>query len=298
METVLTITSGVQQTSVQTSLSGGGQSGASISVPSNTNVTDSATLTGPNAAVASGQAIYGVFSGADCSQSDLISEFGGFVTVANGVIPPATFNLFDLGVSAPGPYYFQVSYGGDAYNAPSTSPCTSEVVNVTTISPPTTLTTSLSGGGQSGPGITVPAGTPVTDEATISGTDSATAGGTVTYGVYSGQDCTGLVAGAGTVTVVDGVAPPSDPVTLNGVGAYYWGAQYTGDGSNGPSSDCFEPETTTPGPSAVTITTSLSSGPQSGHVDHGTELCRSHGHGDAGRPRRRHGRGHGHLRRL
>ena len=59
METVVAPT-GIEPTSIQTSLSGGGQTGSSISVTSNTNVTDTATLSGPNAAIATG---YMSFSG-------------------------------------------------------------------------------------------------------------------------------------------------------------------------------------------------------------------------------------------
>ena len=122
-----------------------------------------------------------------------------------------------------------------AYNAASTSTCTSAVENVTAISQPTSLSTSLSGGGQSGPDITVPAGTAVTDVGTVSGTDAATAGGTVSYAVYSDENCTDLVADAGTSSVVDGVGAPSDPITLQGAGTYYWEASYSGDTANAPS---------------------------------------------------------------
>jgi Regulator of chromosome condensation (RCC1) repeat len=50
---------------------------------------------------------------------------------------------------------------------------------------PTQLSTSLTSGSQSGSSITVPTGTPVTDSASLSGTNSSTAGGTVDYTVYS-----------------------------------------------------------------------------------------------------------------
>ena len=55
------------------------------------------------------------------------------------------------------------------------------------VTPPaaTSLSTSLSGGGQSGTSINVPTGTAVTDTATLSGTNAAAATGTVTYNVYS-----------------------------------------------------------------------------------------------------------------
>ena len=63
----------------------------------------------------------------------------------------------------------------------------------------TGVTTTLSGGGQSGTSISVPGGTAVTDSATLTGTSSTMATGTVTYNVYSNATCTAL-ASTGTDT--------------------------------------------------------------------------------------------------
>ena len=101
--------------------------------------------------------------------------------------------------------------------------------------PPTTISTSLSGGGAQGATISVPPGTPVTDSATLSGTNAATAGGTVTYNVYSDSACTVSAGTGGTVTVTNGTVPGSNPVTLSTTGTYYWTASYSGDSGNGPS---------------------------------------------------------------
>ncbi|MGD0314242.1 MAG: hypothetical protein ABSC90_17455, partial [Acidimicrobiales bacterium] len=263
VETVVAPT-GIEPTSIQTSLSGGGQTGSSISVTSNTNVTDTATLSGPNAAIATGYMSFSVFSDAGCTDEVAGSND---VVVTNGVALSNPINLLQSGfITTTGPYYWQASYlGDDTFNSPSTSTCTAEVENVTTISQPTTLTTSLSGGGQSGPAITVPAGTAATDSATLSGA-TATAGGTVTYSVYSDPFCTQLVANAGTVSVDDGVVPDSTPVTLRTAGTYYWGVTYSGDSLNGASSESCsgETETTSAGASPLTITTTLSSGSYSG----------------------------------
>ncbi len=130
---------------------------------------------------------------------------------------------------------------------------------------PTRISNSLSGGGQSGQVITVPSGTAVTDQATLRGdnvggpsapggqnadanaivqraalsaADATGAGGTVTYSIYTlnphhwGWN---KVASGGTVTVTDGVVPPSSPVTLD-AGVYVWKAAYSGDALNAPSS--------------------------------------------------------------
>jgi hypothetical protein len=95
-----------------------------------------------------------------------------------------------------------------------------------------TLTTTLSGGGQSGASITVAQGTPVTDAATVTGPAGATAGGEVTYAVYRDPACTVLAAQAGGALVANGVAGPSKPQSRLAPGSYYWQASYSGDVTN------------------------------------------------------------------
>jgi hypothetical protein len=109
----------------------------------------------------------------------------------------------------------------------------------------TVITTSLKGGGQSGAAITVPQGTQVTDSATLTGANASTAGGTVTYTVYNDATCqpTGIFASGGTKTVVKGVVPDSDAVTMTQPGTFHWIAAYSGDpttGNNASSSVCSD----------------------------------------------------------
>ena len=117
----------------------------------------------------------------------------------------------------------------------------STIGRITTPPPATTataVTTSLSGDGQSGTSITVPAGTAVTDTAILSGTNASTATGTVTYNMYSDSACTVAVpAGAGKAQAITtpGTLPASNPVPLSTPGTYYWQASYSGDANNGPS---------------------------------------------------------------
>ncbi len=101
----------------------------------------------------------------------------------------------------------------------------------------TSLTTSLSGGGQSGATISVPTSTDVTDAATLTGTNAATATGTITYDVYSDSGCTDVVStGTPQTITTPGMLPASNPVSLPNVGTYYWQASYSGDSvSNAPS---------------------------------------------------------------
>lgn len=99
----------------------------------------------------------------------------------------------------------------------------------------TAVTTSLKGGGQSGPIITVPQGTAVTDSATLTGANAPSATGTVTYTVFADANCSMVFASAGTKTVVNGTVPDSDPVTMTATGTFYWQASYSGDALNNAS---------------------------------------------------------------
>jgi hypothetical protein len=96
------------------------------------------------------------------------------------------------------------------------------------------IETQLTDGVQTAPMISVPQGTAVWDEAELEGVNFNTATGTVTYTVYSDENCTTLYANAGTKTVTDGIVPHSDPITFNQVGTYHWKAAYSGDETHNP----------------------------------------------------------------
>ena len=241
-ETVTVQKASPQPTSIATSLSGGGQSGASITVPSGTAVTDTSTLSGTNAATATGTVTYNVYSDSGCT------------TLASGGTPETITTPGTLPASAPvtlpsaGTYYWGVSYSGDTDNASSVSTCgaAGEVETVSPSPQPTSVSTSLSGGGQSGTSITVPSGTAVTDTSTLSGTNAATATGTVTYNVYSDSGCTTLASGGTPETITTpGTLPASAPVTLPAGGTYYWQSVYSGDAQNESSTSTCGSETET-----------------------------------------------------
>jgi alpha-tubulin suppressor-like RCC1 family protein len=108
------------------------------------------------------------------------------------------------------------------------------------------------------------------DTATLSGFNSGTAGGTVTYVLYSDAACTQVVPGAGgQVTVTGGSVPGSAEFTFANEGTFYWQASYSGDASNlGSTSSCSDPNevvtVTAPTPQPTTLTTQAV--PQSLHV--------------------------------
>ena len=223
----------VSGTQISTSLTGGGQSGEKITVPEGTAVTDHATLSGATASKATGTVNYKVYSDSECKK--LVSE-AGEVEVTGGAVPASTAETL-----APGTYYWQASYGGDSNNNSSTSECGAETTTVVAVGKPapapTQISTSLSGGGQSGGTVTVKEGTAVTDRATLSGENASKATGKVSYTVYSDKECSTAVAEveAGEVEVAGGKVPASNPVTLS-PGTYYWQASYGGDEANEKSS--------------------------------------------------------------
>jgi hypothetical protein len=212
-------------TALITALSSGGRSGTSITVPPYAGVTDTAILSGTNAATAIGTVTYTAYSDSSCS---VYAASGGTVEVVKGVVPASTPIMVGSG-----PLYWQASYSGDAFNAPSTSACGSEVETIQAGSTPVTITTQLSSySGQSGTSIGVQPGEDVFDSATLTGADAASASGTVTYAVYSNDTCTTSVASGGAVDVSNGTVPESNAVVLSSPGTYYWQASYTGDATN------------------------------------------------------------------
>ena len=235
---------------VTTTLTGGGKSGAVIRVLEGTPVHDQATLQGENAAEATGTLEYLVYADEECEE--LVAE-AGEVVVEGATVPASS----SVELEAPGTYYWQAVYSGDELNPAATSPCTSELAIVTV---PTSLTTSLSGGGEEGTEISVEEGTLVSDQATLSGSKAATASGTVRYTVYADSSCTEPAAPASVGYVEEGVVEPLSEVTLP-PGTYYWQAEYWGDDVNAESVDeCGAQVEHVTAP----ITTSLSGESQSG----------------------------------
>jgi hypothetical protein len=209
--------------SLTTVLSGGSQAGTSITVLQGTPVTDSATLGGANASIATGNVAYNIYSNSTCTT--LASAAGEGALAGGKAAASSAANL------APGVYYWQASYGGDANNKAIASECGSEVL---TVQAPTTTTTIQSGGGVIGASIPVLKGSAVTDTAHIAGIEAASATGTVVYTLYKDPACKTVLTSS-VASVTGGVALPSAPVSP-AVGTYYWTATYSGGGLDAPSS--------------------------------------------------------------
>ena len=99
-------------------------------------------------------------------------------------------------------------------------------------------------------------GAPVFDTAVLTGA-TATAGGTVTYTVYTNNTCTTGAIPAGVVTVTNGVVPNSNPVTFPTAGTFFWQAVYSGDPNNLGATSVCTCEALVVSPNAPSIATLL-----------------------------------------
>jgi hypothetical protein len=150
-----------------TSQTSGTTTGASITVAAGTiGETDRATLSGANAAIATGTVTYDLFSNPTCTASSKVFS-GGTVAVTAGLAASSAAVTTAL---AQGTYYWEAAYSGDAHNLASTSACGSEVLTVV----PATL---LEGKGTSSGGsvtITITCtSTPCTVTITVTITESS-----------------------------------------------------------------------------------------------------------------------------
>jgi hypothetical protein len=189
------------------------------------NVTDKATIEGPNAKFAEGEVEYRVYSDPGCTKE---VANAGKAKVAEGVAEASQ----PVGASLPtnATYYWQVKYTGSKKgikaeeNSPATSVCGAEAMSFGVVP----VVTTLSGGGQVGSSLTVAPNTPVTDTATVSAGGQSVYG-RIEYKVYSNASCTTEVATGGTVTTLNGIGPSSQPVSLSTPGTYYFQASFTGE---------------------------------------------------------------------
>ncbi len=155
------ITSPPTADTLTTTQTSGSTTGASITIGAGTvGETDRATLSGANAAIATGTVTYGLFSNPTCTASSKVFS-GSTVGVTAGVAAPSAAVTTAL---AQGTYYWEAAYSGDAHNVASTSACGSEVLTVV----PATLLESK--GTSSGGSVTITiscASTPCTVTVTV-----------------------------------------------------------------------------------------------------------------------------------
>lgn len=207
------------KTTLSTKLSGESKEGEELTILEGSKAEDKVTLAGTNSSTATGKVLYKIFSDKECKT--LVKE-AGEVTVSSGSAPASSEEELEGGKT----YYWQATYKGDSLHQESTSSCGKEVLNVKA---KTKLSLKLAGEGSEGEEITIFGGEDAEGKATLSGTNSSTAGGEVVYDVYSEGECKALVTAAGEVTVSSGTVPVSSEEELEAGQTYYWQATYKGD---------------------------------------------------------------------
>ncbi len=167
-----------------------------------------------------GSITFTLFSDATCNtavpgMSGSGSIFGGMASWSTSWTPPA-----------PGTYYWQASYTGDANNSAITSACggAGEQVTINKATPLLT-TTALTG--------PVAVGSSITDTAHLSG-GFGTLGGTISFDVFAPGDstCSTPIAVTPALSVNGAGDYTSASYTTAAVGTYRWIAHYSGDTNN------------------------------------------------------------------
>jgi hypothetical protein len=231
---------GEHNDAIVTTLTDGTTFSNRITDPAPVGVKDSARLVGAHAfeAPAGKKVTYRVYSDSACTKEVGKAAGGTHAIESEGALPES--NEIPAGMFENNHvYYFVAEYEGDTKgNEATTGQCGEETATFGTppALPSTSVTTNLTGSnGASGPSITVPAGTSVTDTAAVSAS-GAPQSGRVTYFVFTDPGCTAQVPGArlGGSSSGSGAYGPSAAVNLP-VGTYYFEAIYSGNGKVAPA---------------------------------------------------------------
>jgi hypothetical protein len=194
------------------------------SVSIGTAVHDSATLSGATSD-AGGTVAYRYYSTQAACEADTTGTGGtsaGTVTVTNGVVPDSDSVTFN----SAGTFYWAAFYSGDATNTADKSDCATEVL---VVNPNLTALVTAQN--------LIP-----NDDATLSGATS-TAGGTITFSLFSPSDptCAGTPALTQPVTVSGNGTYSTTNTTFiaSAEGTWRWQVVYSGDANNvGSTSAC------------------------------------------------------------
>ncbi len=188
---------------------------------------DTSSLAG--ASNPTGTVSYKLYSDNQC-ESQVADLTPASNTVSSSTLPdskPYTFNTA-------GTFYFVATYSGDGNNAWVSSGCAAEPIIVGKASP--TIATAVV------PSFPINLGGSANDTSSLTGASSPT--GTVSYALYSANNCTGFVADLTPASnaVTASTLPASKSYTFNTAGTFYFVATYSGDANNGGpiSSGCSD----------------------------------------------------------
>jgi hypothetical protein len=200
------------------------------SVPLGSTVHDKATVTGTAFGAPTGTVHFTWFTNGECSGD---GQSAGDVPLVNGVADPS--NAF--GPLGAGDYSFRATYGGDSNYNGSTGPC-----EPLTVEQGTTQTATTIHDKDHHTVTSVPLGSTVHDSASVSGSSSSFAPtGTVTFRWFTNDQCTGEGVAAGSATLSNGIAHPSDSEGPLAAGGYAFKATYTGNANYKSSTGPCEP---------------------------------------------------------
>jgi len=202
----------------------------STSAPLGSIVHDKAIVTGVAAFAPTGSVTFTFYNDDEC---DGTGTAAGMVALDGlGVAHPS----LSQGPLEAGSYSFRASYLGDSNYRASVSQC--EPLTVRKAS--TSTATAIHNHTTHAVVTSVPAGTTVHDEATVTGQiGSFVIGGKVSFTFYTNGTCSGSGTALGMVGVVNGVAHPSASRGPLVVGWYSFRATYNGDANyKGSSSSC------------------------------------------------------------
>ena len=179
---------------------------------------DTAHLTG--GAAPTGTITFHLYSNNDCtgllhSETATVTGNGDYQTATGFVIQHA------------GTYYWTASYGGDADNNPAAETgCTAEPVVVAKNSPALSTTQNPAQGA---------IGATYKDTAHLTGGAAPT--GTITFHLYSNNDCTGLLHSETATVTGNGDYQTATGFVIQHAGTYYWTASYGGDADNNAAAE-------------------------------------------------------------
>ena len=178
--------------------------------------TDAAVLTG--AYDPTGSVTFTAYSDSSCETQVFTSTDAvvGFSATSGSFTP-----------TAPGTYYWEAAYSGDAYNSGVSSYCGASGETLVVGKETPSVATAFSFAGQS-----------ITDTATLSGGYSPS--GTVTfYEGFTDGTCSSGGSQVGSPVPLSGDAATSGPLALS-AGTHYWDAVYGGDANNNPATSPCE----------------------------------------------------------
>jgi uncharacterized repeat protein (TIGR01451 family) len=211
---------------------------------------DKATLSNTANLDGTGSITWTLYPKSDCSGTPLGTDQ---VTGVSGNGPFETPN--GVTVQNAGTYYWVASFSGDSNNLSAKSGCADEPITVNP-NQPTIATTQDPASGA--------IGDTYKDKATLSNTANLDGTGSITWKLYSNNECSGDALDTETVSDISSNGPFETPngVILNNVGTYYWVASFSGDSNNlSATSGCAdEPVKVTPNQPKIATTQDPASG--------------------------------------